>query len=189
MSESFSNAKQELLRRRLKGQGLVAPVGPSIQPPHETGSAPLSFAQQRLWLLDQLQSGNKSAAYNLPKAVRLRGHLNRAALRGALLEVVKRHEVLRTTYEIVHDEPRQFVQSVPVFILPEVDLTNCPDAADALAKGLLCQQSRRPFKLSSTSPLRAMLLRLSCEDHILLIVIHHIASDGWSTGILLAELT
>ena len=145
--------------------------------------APLSYAQQRIWSLDQLLPGN--IAYNNAVALRLRGHLDVEALRRALVEVVGRHEVLRTTFHATDDGAVQTVHPVldaGSVDLPVLDVT--PDDVDRLARA----HAREPFALARGPLLRARLLRLADDHHVLLITMHHIVSDGWSAGVLVGEL-
>ncbi|HSK78975.1 MAG TPA: amino acid adenylation domain-containing protein, partial [Thermoanaerobaculia bacterium] len=143
----------------------------------------LSFAQQRLWLLDRLEPG--SAAYNIPAAVELAGRLDVAALCAALSEVVRRHEALRTTFPLAAGEPVQVVAEPAGFSLPLVDLESVPEAE---ASRLAAAEARRPFDLGRGPLLRAVLLRPAAGRHVLLLNLHHIVSDGWSMGVLVREL-
>ena len=138
---------------------------------------PLSFAQERLWLLDQIDGA--SAAYNIPCAVHLAGALDTAALERAVNEVVRRHEALRTRFEAVSGEPRQVIEPPLPVPLPVVDLAG---ASEAEALRLAASEAARPFDLTRSPLLRACLLRRSAEDHLLVLTLHHIAADGWSLG-------
>ncbi len=149
---------------------------------------PLSFAQQRLWFVDQLQPG--STAYNIPFAARLRGPLDPAALAASLGEVARRHEVLRTTFELrdlESGEPVQIIAPAAPRPLPVIDLSALPDP-DATAVRLAAAEAGRPFDLARGPLLRSLLLRLAAEEHVLLLTLHHAVSDGWSTGVLVREL-
>ncbi|MCA1633792.1 MAG: amino acid adenylation domain-containing protein, partial [Acidobacteria bacterium] len=154
----------------------------------ERGSGlPLSFAQQRLWFLDQLEPG--TSAYNIPAAVRLRGELDIPVLERTLSEVVRRHEVLRTTFETVGEEPRQVIHPAEPIRLGVRDLSPmAEEEREAEAVRLAAEESRRPFDLSRDLMLRASLLRLGEQDHVVLFTLHHIASDGWSMGVLVREV-
>ncbi|WP_344571013.1 amino acid adenylation domain-containing protein, partial [Kitasatospora viridis] len=142
---------------------------------------PLSFAQQRLWLIDRMEG--PSALYNVPVALRLDGELDQQALTDALGDLVARHESLRTLIAETDGEPHQRVLPAAPLAL---ELCDCPAAevADAVA-----QESRRPFDLAAEMPFRATLLRSAEERHVLVLVLHHIASDGWSMGPLLRDLS
>ncbi|HSS49050.1 MAG TPA: amino acid adenylation domain-containing protein, partial [Thermoanaerobaculia bacterium] len=145
----------------------------------------LSFAQQRLWFLDQLEPG--SAVYNIPAQVELTGQLDRAALESALREVVRRHESLRTTFEESGGEPAQVIGESAGFTLPVVDLQGLPERGSEVSR-LAGSEARRPFDLARGPLLRAVLLRLEAERHVVLLTMHHIVSDGWSMGVLMREL-
>jgi amino acid adenylation domain-containing protein len=148
---------------------------------------PLSFGQERLWFLDQLQRG--SSLYNVPRALRIRGPLAPVALQEALDGIVARHEVLRTIYVSMEGVPRQIVGEPKSVGLRLVDLRGLEDGKQASTlQQLLRQEAQTPFDLSSDLMLRAILVQLGPEDHVLLLVTHHIASDGWSMGVLLREL-
>ncbi|QRK06023.1 amino acid adenylation domain-containing protein [Archangium violaceum] len=166
-------------------------VGSSAQPVLQAKGAgdsqPLSFAQQRLWFLEQLQPG--SSAYNIPYALRLEGRLERKALERALEEVVRRHEVLRVSFESRAGEPVLRLNEPPRLSLDPVDLSAL-DAGrrDEEVERRASEEAGRPFELSEGPLLRATLLRLAEREHVLLLTVHHIVFDGWSTGILFREL-
>ena len=148
---------------------------------------PLSFAQQRLWFLHQLDP--LGATYNVPAATRLTGRLDLRALAETLSEIVRRHEVLRTTFAIVDDEPAQVVAPHAPLALPVTDLSARPPAQrEQEARRLATEEARKPFNLSTGPLLRASLLKLDEDDHVLLVTMHHIVSDGWSMGVLINEI-
>jgi non-ribosomal peptide synthetase component F/ubiquinone/menaquinone biosynthesis C-methylase UbiE len=148
---------------------------------------PLSFAQERLWFLDQLEPG--SASYNMPAAVRLTGKLDLAATQAAINEVVRRHEALRTSFITVDGEPEQMIALELTLPFTVLDLASVPTAErEAKTTQLAQEEAQRPFDLSKGPLLRSTLLRLSDEEHILLLTMHHIISDGWSMGILVKEV-
>ncbi len=148
---------------------------------------PLSFAQQRLWFLDQLEPG--SSAYNIPSALRLTGALNREALAASLDEVVARHETLRTTFGFAGREPVQRIAPHGSRSLPLIDLAGLPEARqEGEARRLADEEARSPFDLSRGSLIRSALLRLADQEHLLLLTVHHIVCDGWSSGILVREM-
>lgn len=154
---------------------------------HE-GTPPLSYAQERFWLLHQFHPDD--TAYNIPLEIRLCGPLDPAALRQAIGQVTRRHDVLRTRYVIRRGRPEPVVAPFATPDLPLVDLTGLPDAArDAARHELASAEARRPFDLASGPVLRAWLLRERRDEHTLLLTRHHIASDGWSLGVLLTELS
>ncbi|NPC83460.1 amino acid adenylation domain-containing protein, partial [Pyxidicoccus fallax] len=163
------------------------PRAPPLTPQPREGALPLSFAQQRLWFLDQLTPG--SASYNIPAALRLAGPLHVEALRRAFEELVRRHEALRTTFSTSHGAPQQLIHPPPAWSLPVVDLCSLPDdQREAQARELATQAAQRPFHLSSGPLLRTELLKLGDSEHLLLVCMHHIVSDGWSTGVLVREV-
>ena len=149
---------------------------------------PLSFAQQRLWFLHQLEPG--STAYNLPTALRISGDLDAAALRRALSAVVRRHEVLRTTFPARDGQPSQLVHPAAPVPLPRADLGALPDAhRERELRRLARAWAARPFDLARGPLLRALLVRLGDDEHALLFTLHHLVSDGWSTNLLAREVS
>jgi amino acid adenylation domain-containing protein len=167
----------------------LAAAGPPVQP-GATRRAPLSFAQRRLWFLDQLEPG--LAAYNIPAAVRFTGALDIAALAGSLDAIAARHETLRTTFESVQGEPAQVISGPGAnagLPLPVADLSALPAerrTAEAARLGRLA--ALLPFDLARGPLVRALLVRHTPEEHDLVAVMHHIVSDGWSTGVMIGEL-
>jgi amino acid adenylation domain-containing protein len=148
---------------------------------------PLSFAQQRLWFIHQLNP--QSAAYNMRHAVRLRGQLDVDALERALVEIVKRHEILRTTFATVEGEPVQVIsESIPVHLLRKDFSQLSETEREEATRRFTSDEVRQPFNLAEGPLLRPVLIRLSEDEHVLLFVMHHIISDGWSTDILAQEL-
>jgi amino acid adenylation domain-containing protein len=152
-----------------------------------TGPASLSFAQQRLWFLDRLQPG--SSAYNMTDVYRLTGTLDVIALERALNEIRRRHEALRTNFDSINDQPVQIIAPFEPVALPVVDLANLPEdqCKKALERAIFSQR-RLPFNLQSDRLMRASLFRLGTEEHILLLVVHHCVSDGWSRRLLKQEI-
>jgi amino acid adenylation domain-containing protein len=150
-------------------------------------SRPCSYSQEQLWFLHQL--GQEGAAYTLPAAVRMQGRLDVRSLERALVEVVRRHESLRTHFETEGGQPRQVISAKPRLSLMLVDLDDIAERSrGALAWGLATAEARRPFDLGRGPLVRAGLLRLGVEDHVLLVTMHHAVGDGWSVGILIREL-
>ncbi|AUX43556.1 uncharacterized protein SOCE26_050060 [Sorangium cellulosum] len=149
---------------------------------------PLSFGQQRLWFLDQLDPGR--SVYNVPAALRLRGRLDRGALARALGEIVRRHEALRTTLEIRGEEPVQVVQPAPdAWPLPIVEVKGeTEDALESEVRRLAQAETAKPFCLRTGPLFRTSVLRIHEEHHVLLLTMHHMVSDGWSLGVLYREL-
>ncbi|HEU0055102.1 MAG TPA: amino acid adenylation domain-containing protein, partial [Longimicrobium sp.] len=148
---------------------------------------PLSFAQERLWFLDRLEGG--SAAYNLPAALRFTGALDAAALERALGEIIRRHESLRTVFREVDGGAVQVIAPFAGFSLPTHDLSGLSETArETEVRRRAREDAARPFDLAEGPLVRAALLRAADEEHVLLLCIHHIVSDGWSTGVLFREL-
>ena len=173
------------IEESLKGEQGVA--SPPVLAVARDADLPLSFAQQRLWFLHQWEPS--SPFYNSPSVVRLSGHLQLSVLRRTLLEVVRRHEVLRTTFPTQGGRPRQRITATLLPELPLVDLSTLdPEVAESAATQLARDEAQRPFDLSAGPLLRVTLLRLSEEEHVLLFTLHHIVSDGWSMGLLVREV-
>jgi amino acid adenylation domain-containing protein len=164
------------------------PVLPPVLPAGRTGALPLSLAQERLWFLDRLEPG--SATYNIPVAWRLGGALDQAALERALGEIVRRHEALRTVFAEADGSPVQVVVPFGGFALPVEELSGLGEAdREAAVRRRAGEEARRAFGLSEGPLFRAALLRLGADDHVLLLSMHHIVSDGWSMGVLFRELS
>ncbi|NJN10675.1 MAG: amino acid adenylation domain-containing protein, partial [Richelia sp. RM1_1_1] len=148
---------------------------------------PLSFAQQRLWFLEQLERGNP--AYNISLAVNLNGELNVLVLEQSLNEIIRRHEALRTTFDTVNGQPVQIIAASLKLSLSVIDdQKNIELQGDSAIQQFLTEQSQQPFDLTLGPLLRAKILRLAPQEHILLLEMHHIISDGWSTEVLLKEI-
>ncbi|HXH09698.1 MAG TPA: amino acid adenylation domain-containing protein [Alphaproteobacteria bacterium] len=160
---------------------------PPLVPVSRRGDIPLSFSQERLWFLDQLEPG--STSYNIPRALRLEGHLDHATLDRALSEIVRRHEALRTTFSGIEGRAVQVIAPPSPIRLWVEDLVDLPEAERlAEAQCLATEEAKQPFDLAR--PLFCVrLLRLHERDHVLLLTVHHIVSDGWSMGVLVRELT
>ena len=171
-----------------EGEPQSAPIVPVSRP--ASGELPLSFAQQRLWFLDRLDPG--SAVYNIPSVVRLGGAVSVAELTWIFSEVVRRHEVLRTTFGSREGGAVQIVapfSPAAAPALPVVDLSALPEEArEARMRALAQEEARRPFDLRRGPLLRLRLVRLGESDHVLLMTMHHIVSDGWSTVVLMREI-
>ncbi|MFP2933118.1 amino acid adenylation domain-containing protein, partial [Pyxidicoccus sp. 3LG] len=160
---------------------------PPVVPVPRTGALPLSFAQQRLWFLDQLEPG--STSYNLPMPLHVSGPLDLAALRRAFDALVQRHEVLRTHFRSEAGQPVQVIAAPGPLPIEVVDLSTLP-AEDRRSEALRLVQldTQRPFDLASGPLLRVTVLTLSPEEHVLAINMHHVVSDGWSQGVLIREM-
>lgn len=175
-----------LSRGTIKAQGVSRTIVPA--PRAESGQAPLSFSQQRLWFLHQLDP--TTPLYNIPVAIRIRGPLDPAALERSVNEVVRRHEAIRTTFSYIDDRP---VQVITPALSVEIDCRDArglrePETSGAI-RDFCTSEARRPFDLTRGPLLRCALLRVADHEHILVVTMHHIISDGWSMGVLLYELT
>ncbi|HKH45326.1 MAG TPA: amino acid adenylation domain-containing protein, partial [Thermoanaerobaculia bacterium] len=177
--EAIAAARRHQLDRQLDRRYEAVPV----EPVPRTGPLPLSFAQERLWFIDQWIP--ESPAYNIPAAVRLRGSLDVGALAAALAEIVRRHETLRTTFTAAGGRPVQIIHPGLAIPLPIIDLEG--GAAESW-RDLAGEEARRGFDLEWGPLLRTTLLRLGAADHVLVVNLHHIVSDGWSMGVLIDEL-
>src|SRR6185503_6403602 len=165
-----------------EGRSAPAVPAPPLQALGPTARRPLSFAQERLWFLEQLEPG--SPGYNISGAVRLRGAVDRAALEQSLAEILRRHEALRTGFGEVDGEAEQRIVPATGFALEVDELDLSPgEESEAGARRWAQQESLRPFDLSRPPLFRARLLRLTHEDHVLVLTLHHIVSDAWSLGV------
>lgn len=175
-----------------RGVGIAPPITPLLRDP-VTGvpqEAPmLSFSQQRLWFLEQLDPGN--LAWNIPLFVRISGELDISALSNSIRQVTKRHESLRTTFDSVDGLPVQIISPELEFELEAVDIPGDPEdepEIQALIEKLCRDEVKKSFDLESGPLLRVKLLRLSAVDHVLILVLHHIIADGWSLSIFVNEV-
>ena len=152
-----------------------------------TEELPLSYAQQRLWFLDQLEPN--SAFYNIPIALRLVGNLNQVALEQSLQEIIHRHEALRTNFITVDGKPSQIIHTETNWTVSVFEWQHLSPAEQEIATQQLAQeQALLPFDLANEALIRATLVLLSQTEHILLVCMHHIVSDGWSMGVFIQEL-
>jgi amino acid adenylation domain-containing protein len=191
LSDLFAAPTVAGLAARVERAGEIAPpASPPLVPRPRLGEPPLSFAQQRLWFIDQLAPG--SPVYNIPIALRAHGALDPAVLVATLTEIERRHEILRTTFGLsgIDGPPVQEIHPPSPFALPVVDLSALPGAAgETLALLLAAAEARRPFDLARGPLLRAALLRMGAEEHVLLWSFHHVVGDGWSIGVLVREVS
>ncbi len=180
-----------LARRIAQLAGEERSAEPALLPvPRDPAGEPLSFAQERLWFLQQLEP--ESSAYNVPGALRLRGPLRPELLARSLAEIARRHEALRTVFQ---EDAREGAGGAPVQVvlppaaaaLPVVDLRALPCAGEEAGR-LLAEEARRPFDLAAGPLARTLLLRTGGEEHLFAVVLHHVISDAWSLRILLREL-
>ncbi|HXO18755.1 MAG TPA: condensation domain-containing protein, partial [Thermoanaerobaculia bacterium] len=192
MSESLSPLagispeRRRLLLQRLGIRPGAAVRGAVIPRAPRDGELPLSFAQQRLWLLHQLEP--RSPAYNVPFAVRFEGGLSPALTAWAMTEIVRRHEALRTTFGARDGEPRQVIGAAAPVPAPVVELSALPAAArERESARLAAAEARRPFDVERGPLLRVLLLRQGTAEHLALLTMHHLVSDGWSMGLLVEE--
>ena len=184
----LSPAKRELLGQRLKQRSRDAVPNQGILRPRTASPTLLSFAQQRLWFLNQYESN--SSVYNIPSALRLKGTLNVGALEHSLNEIVRRHESFRTTFSTVEGEPVQVISPTLNVSLSGVDLRETAESErEDKSRRRVDEEARRPFDLARGPLFRATLIRLGDDDHILVLTMHHIVSDGWSMGVLFQELS
>ncbi|MEM7351130.1 MAG: amino acid adenylation domain-containing protein, partial [Acidobacteriota bacterium] len=184
---SIAGFAEQIEAAKVAGRGVdLPPIEPIAR--DRTLPLPLSFAQERLWFLDQLEPD--SAAYHLATNLRFSGHIELAVLERALTEVVRRHEVLRTRF-VRHDgEPQQHIEPSQPWALPLVDLSSLPPPSRAAeARRLAIAEARRPFDLGAGHLLRTVAVRLGDDEHRLVVLLHHIVADGWSTGVLVREVT
>ena len=182
----LSPAKREILRRRIQERAGSAEPARAITPRTNRGPASASFAQQRLWFLQQLEPGDPS--YNVPRAIRMTGSLNSAALERALAELVRRHETFRTRFVLTDGELEQIVGEdvIPLAMIDLGDLL--PDDRQSRVDRLIAAEAAAPFDLTTGPVVRTTLLRQASREHILLFTTHHIVSDAWSAAILFREL-
>ncbi|OUL26109.1 condensation domain-containing protein [Nostoc sp. 106C] len=178
---SFSDRLQKIQQTQLS-----LPLQPLAVASRPT-EIPLSFAQARLWFLDQLEPGNY--AYNIPVALQLTGHLNISALEQSFNEIVRRHEALRTTFVMGSHEPIQIITPQQTITISLVDLRDLADSEQqAQVQHLALEEAKRPFNLGTGPLIRVTLLQLNNTKNVLLLTMHHIIADGWSMGVLVKEL-
>ncbi|HEX3643951.1 MAG TPA: amino acid adenylation domain-containing protein, partial [Ktedonobacteraceae bacterium] len=179
---TFAQGVQEALG---KDEGMWVPPLVALERPE---AIPLSFAQQRLWFLDQLEPN--STAYLIPSALRLQGDVNLAALQRSLRELVHRHESLRTTFEMRGPGPVQVIHPVGCSAVPLINLTGLSqEHREQEVQSLARQEAERPCDLEKGPLLRIQVVRLQAQEHVLLLTMHHIITDGWSNEVLVRELS
>lgn len=184
-SPTISTLLETLEKAMSTGQMLQVPTIKRVQ---RDGDLPLSFAQQRLWFIDQLEPG--SPIYNVHVPVRLIARLNIAALEQTLTEIVRRHEILRTTFPAINGRPVQVIAAAKPVQMPLIDLTGpAEEARDGEAQRLATEEVNQPFNLAEGPLLRVRLLRLREDEFVVLFTTHHIVSDGWSMEILMREVS
>ena len=184
---TLSPVKRELLALRLRKEGIDTGPLPGIARSQRHDPRPLSFAQERIWFFEQLEPG--TATYNVPSAARLTGRFNLPSLEQCFGEIVRRHESLRTTFRAVDGRPLQVVEASGPFKLPLIDLSGLSEAArERVQRSLADREARLPFDLTCDTLLRSKILRLNEAEHVMLLSIHHITSDGWSSKVLNEEV-
>ncbi|MEL7244629.1 MAG: condensation domain-containing protein, partial [Cyanobacteria bacterium J06573_2] len=171
----------------LKQANLVNQKVTSIPTTPRTDKLPLSFAQQRLWFLEQLQPG--SSVYHIPTAVRLTGSLNVEVLQQVINTIIQRHEVLRTNFKTVDEELIQVTSPTKEIILNSINLQLIPKAEQEIkVKQIAVEEAQKPFDLEQDLLLRVTLLELEATEKVILLTMHHIISDGWSMEVLVKEI-
>ncbi|WP_375502637.1 amino acid adenylation domain-containing protein [uncultured Nostoc sp.] len=185
--QELRERKAEILAFLNQANTAVNPNYSSISPAIQDGNLPLSFPQQRLWFLNQLEPD--STAYNMQGAYRLTGVINFPALKQSINEIGQRHSILRTIFPSVDGQPNQVVLKDLTFTLSLIDLENLPEAdTEAQAQRFASQEAQQPFDLTHGPLFRAKLLRLTVTEHVLLLTMHHIVYDRWSYSIFFQEL-
>ncbi|GAK51446.1 amino acid adenylation domain protein [Candidatus Moduliflexus flocculans] len=187
---TLSNAKRALLEQRLQGKFNMGGTSSHSIPRHPRSDAPtpLSFAEQRLWFLEELEE--RYPTYTIPFGFRLKGQLNVAALEQSVNEIVRRHDTLRTSFTAIKGVPHKQILSTLTLPLPVHDLRQFPAAErDKRLQTLVQQEARYLFDLAQCPLLRVALLRLADQEHLFLLTIHHIVYDGWSIGVFMRELS
>ena len=176
----------KLLQQQMADEGIDLSFIREIPRLSDRSDLQLSFAQQQLWLLDQIEPGNP--AYNISSAMRLTGQLNVQALRATLTEIGRRHEALRTTFSAVDGQPRQVIHPPEFLEWSLIDLsTLTPAERQQETERLIAEETLYSFDLSRGPLFRATLLRFEKRQHILTVTMHHIVSDGWSLTVLWRE--
>jgi amino acid adenylation domain-containing protein len=184
---AIAQRKSELLHWFQQAHASTYQAAPELKPISRDQALPLSFAQQRLWFLDQLVPENPF--YNMPSAVRLSGSLHLRALEQAFAEMVQRHETLRTRFAKVDGQPTQMITPTLPLPIPVIDLQALTPSAQELAiQQIATEEAHCPFDLTISPLLRVKLLQLEATEYLLLLNLHHIISDGWSLGVLMREL-
>jgi amino acid adenylation domain-containing protein len=186
LRDELVRRKTEIIAFLLNAQYQLNSSPPPIEAATRDAPLPLSFAQQRLWFLDQLKP--ESADYNMPGVVRLQGNLDVSALEKTLNEIVRRHEILRTSFRSSEGQPVQVIKDNLAINLPIVDLRPSADG-ERHAWQMVAEEVQRPFDLKNGPLIRARLLRLTDDTHLLIVTMHHIVCDGWSKGLLTKEMT
>jgi amino acid adenylation domain-containing protein len=184
----LSPQQRALLEKRLRGQAPASGEFEAIGRRPEGGSLPLSFAQQRLWFLDQWEPGD--CFYNVPRALRFSGDLDITVMERSLTEIARRHESLRTTFPNEDGLPVQLIHPPGPVTAPVIDLSEMrEDAREAEARNLAAMEAQRGFDLAAGPLMRVVVVRIRRDDHLVLFTMHHIVTDGWSMGVLVREMS
>lgn len=189
VQELFDNPTIDALARTVSAAPTIPhdARGLPVERASRSASLPASYAQERLWLLDRLQPN--STAYNIPRAWTLTGPLDRNALRKSVREIVRRHEVLRTTFSAIEGEPYQVIQASAEVDVPLMDLSALPPSQQrAEVEKAALQKLGAPFSLTHGPLVRACILRISEDEHVFVLSVHHICWDRWSADIVLREI-
>ena len=183
---SLTPKQLALLDLKMRGSGTRATQAPEPALRPRQGNPPLSFAQERLWFLDQFEPNN--AAYNLSLTIPLAGEVDDSVVRRALNEIIRRHEALRTTFVVVDGQPVQSIKPVEEINLTVLDLRASLEHTRQFQSGARIRQEMfQPFNLSAGPLIRGLLIHNSVTEHVLIITVHHIISDGWSLGVFMDE--
>ncbi|CBN53831.1 condensation domain-containing protein [Kamptonema sp. PCC 6506] len=186
LRKELSTRKAEILSFLRQAEEIAVTPTVTIKPAPRDGNLPLSFAQERLWLLNQFAPDNPM--YNILLAVRLRGELDESVFEQCWGEILQRHEALRTTFKRVDNQPVQIIAEFISSLLSIISLEELPEIErEPEALQILNQEVQRPFKLEEGPLFRVKLVRLNHEERLLVVVIHHIIADGWSLEILMKE--
>lgn len=183
---NLTTAQQVLLERRIKGSVAPSKALARISRRPAGEPAPLSFSQHRLWFLDQLQPGDP--AYNMLAIVRFRGVFEKLILEGVISEIVDRHEILRTRFEQVDGQPRQIIDRTHSFRLEVDEIASAEMLTEGKLARLVQEEGMRPFDLAKGPLFRLRVFRISDDERLVVMTMHHIISDGWSMRILAAEI-
>ena len=190
--ENLSPEKRELMLKKLQTQTKISSNDTvrkftAIQPISRDKAIPLSFAQQRLWFLEQLQPDN--SAYNITSAVRVLGSLNITALEASLNEIIKRHEALRTTFMAVEGLPMQVISANLQLSVPIIDLQAVSKSEqETQLQQIINQETKQPFDLQQLPLLRVAVIKLSSTEYVVIFTMHHIISDAWSMSVIIREI-
>ncbi|MGZ4134792.1 MAG: non-ribosomal peptide synthetase, partial [Tumebacillaceae bacterium] len=185
---NLSAAKRALLESRIKGKiaGDKLPQR-GIPRREQQNNVPLSFAQQRLWFLNQLEP--ESPFYNIPTAVRLKGTVHLDTLERAINEIVRRHESLRTTFAKVDEQPVQVITPELLIPLEYLDLQHVPEAErERAAQNIVFEEAGKVFHIERGPLFRSLIVEFAPQDHLLFLNVHHIVTDGWSSNVMVTEI-